>query len=156
MKATIIHGERDIRFEEAPDPVLSAPTDAIVKVVASCICGSDLWPYRGEDKTDEAHTIGHECLGVVEEVGTEVRDFRAGDFVVVPFDHCDNTCAALALSAASTALSTAGPTCWFISSMSAMREARSCSMRLRASSATRLRSVSRFTLATRVAFMFSS
>jgi threonine dehydrogenase-like Zn-dependent dehydrogenase len=94
MRATVIHGERDIRFEEVPDPTISAPTDAIVKVVASCICGSDLWPYRGEDATGEPHTIGHECLGVVEEVGSEVRDVAPGDFVVVPFDHCDNTCAA--------------------------------------------------------------
>jgi threonine dehydrogenase-like Zn-dependent dehydrogenase len=94
MRATVIHGERDIRFEEVPDPQLAAPTDAIVKVIASCICGSDLWPYRGEDATHEPHTIGHECLGVVEEVGSEVRDFRPGDFVVVPFDHSDGTCSA--------------------------------------------------------------
>ncbi|MCW2816512.1 MAG: Alcohol dehydrogenase, zinc-binding domain protein [Nocardioides sp.] len=94
MKATVIHGPRDIRFEEVPDPTIEAPTDAIVKVHASCICGSDLWPYRGDDKTGSAHTIGHECLGVVEEVGADVRHFKAGDFVVVPFDHCDNTCPA--------------------------------------------------------------
>ena len=93
MKATVIHGPRDIRFEEVPDPTIQQPTDAIVKVHASCICGSDLWPYRGDDATESAHTIGHECLGVVEEVGSAVRDFKPGDFVVVPFDHCDNTCA---------------------------------------------------------------
>ncbi len=61
---------------------------------AACICGSDLWPYRGDDETRSPHTIGHECIGVVEEVGAEVRDFAVGDFVVVPFDHCDNTCSA--------------------------------------------------------------
>lgn len=94
MLATVIHGPRDIRFETVPDPTIQAPTDAIVKVHTACICGSDLWPYRGEDQTDEAHTIGHECLGVVEEVGAEVTGFGPGDFVVVPFDHCDNTCAA--------------------------------------------------------------
>ncbi|MEO9323895.1 zinc-dependent alcohol dehydrogenase family protein [Nocardioides sp. C4-1] len=94
MRATVIHGPRDIRFEDAPDPTIEAPTDAIVKVVASCICGSDLWPYRGDDELDGPRTIGHECLGVVEEVGADVRGFAAGDFVVVPFDHCDNTCAA--------------------------------------------------------------
>lgn len=94
MRATVIHGPGDIRFEEVPDPTIEAPTDAIVKVVAGCICGSDLWPYRGEDQVHGPHTIGHECIGVVEEVGADVRDFRPGDFVIVPFDHCDNTCAA--------------------------------------------------------------
>jgi len=92
MMATRIHGPRDIRFEEVPDPTIKAPTDAIIKVHTACICGSDLWPYRGEDETTKAHTIGHEALGVVTEVGSEVRSFGEGDFVVVPFDHCDNTC----------------------------------------------------------------
>lgn len=93
MKATLIHGPRDIRFEDAPDPTLQAPTDAIIKVHTACICGSDLWPYRGDDETPSAHTIGHEAIGVVEEVGADVREFRPGDFVIVPFCHCDNTCA---------------------------------------------------------------
>ena len=92
MKATTIHGTRDIRFGEVPDPTIQAPSDAIIKVVAGCICGSDLWPYRGENDITPGSTIGHECIGVVEEVGSDVRDFKAGDFVVVPFDHCDNTC----------------------------------------------------------------
>jgi threonine dehydrogenase-like Zn-dependent dehydrogenase len=92
MRATTIHGTRDIRFGDVPDPTITAPTDAIVKVVASCVCGSDLWPYRGENPITPGATIGHECVGVVEEVGSDVRDFKAGDFVVVPFDHCDNTC----------------------------------------------------------------
>ncbi|MGA8257669.1 MAG: zinc-binding dehydrogenase [Nocardioides sp.] len=92
MRATTIHGERDIRFEDVPDPIISAPTDAIVKVVAGCVCGSDLWPYRGENPITPGDTIGHECVGVVEEVGADVKEFRPGDFVVVPFDHCDNTC----------------------------------------------------------------
>ena len=92
MRATTIHGPRDIRFTEAPDPTIEAPTDAIVKVVASCVCGSDLWPYRGENPITPGSTIGHECVGVVEEVGAEVRTVKPGDFVVVPFDHCDNTC----------------------------------------------------------------
>ena len=92
MKATVIHGPRDIRVEDVPDPQLTSPTDAIVKVHTACICGSDLWPYRGDDETDEPHTIGHEAIGTVEEVGAEVRDVKVGDFVVVPFDHCDNTC----------------------------------------------------------------
>ena len=92
MRATTIHAAGDIRLTEVPDPVLTAPTDAVVRVVASCICGSDLWNYRGENKIRPGATIGHECLGVVEEVGAEVRDVRPGDFVIVPFCHCDNTC----------------------------------------------------------------
>ncbi|KAB2811399.1 zinc-dependent alcohol dehydrogenase family protein [Pimelobacter simplex] len=93
MRATTIHAARDIRVEEVPDPRLKRPTDAIVKVTAGCICGSDLWPYRGENPIRPGATIGHECIGVVEEVGAEVRDFKAGDYVIVPFCHCDNTCA---------------------------------------------------------------
>ncbi|MBA2952713.1 zinc-binding dehydrogenase [Nocardioides sp. MAH-18] len=92
MRATTIHGTRDIRVSEVADPAISAPTDAIVKIVAGCICGSDLWPYRGENDITPGDTIGHECVGVVEEVGAEVTSFRPGDFVIVPFDHCDNTC----------------------------------------------------------------
>ncbi|HWJ09849.1 MAG TPA: zinc-dependent alcohol dehydrogenase family protein [Nocardioides sp.] len=93
MRATTIHAARDIRVEEVPDPVIKKPTDAIVRVTAGCICGSDLWPYRGENPVRSGSTIGHECIGVVEEVGSEVRDFKAGDYVIVPFCHCDNTCA---------------------------------------------------------------
>lgn len=93
MRATTIHAAGDIRVEEVPDPVIKKPTDAIVKVTAGCICGSDLWPYRGENPIRSGATIGHECIGVVEEVGSEVRDFKAGDHVVVPFCHCDSTCA---------------------------------------------------------------
>lgn len=92
MRATTIHGTRDVRVSDVPDPVIEAPTDAIVKVVAGCICGSDLWPYRGENPITPGDTIGHECVGIVEEVGSAVSSFRPGDFVVVPFDHCDNTC----------------------------------------------------------------
>ncbi|MBO0842740.1 MAG: zinc-dependent alcohol dehydrogenase family protein [Nocardioides sp.] len=95
MRATTIHGVGDIRFTEVPDPVIKKPTDAIIKVTASCICGSDLWSYRGENgPISEPKTIGHECIGLVEEVGADVRDFKVGDFVLVPFDHCDNTCPA--------------------------------------------------------------
>ncbi len=93
MRATTIHAPGDIRFEEVPDPVIEEPTDAIVKVVAGCICGSDLWPYRGHNDIDAGSTIGHECVGVIEEVGSAVTAFRPGDFVIVPFCHCDNTCA---------------------------------------------------------------
>ncbi len=92
MRATTIHGPGDIRLSDVPDPTIDNPTDAIVKVVAGCICGSDLWPYRGANDITPGDTIGHECVGVVEEVGSDVRSFRPGDFVIVPFDHCDNTC----------------------------------------------------------------
>ena len=93
MRATTIHAPGDIRFEEVPDPTIEEPTDAVVRVVAGCICGSDLWPYRGANDVTAGDTIGHECVGVVEEVGSEVRDFAPGDFVIVPFCHSDNTCA---------------------------------------------------------------
>ncbi|WP_372733706.1 zinc-dependent alcohol dehydrogenase family protein [Nocardioides sp.] len=93
MRATTIHDTRDIRVSEVPDPIIEAPTDAIVRVTAACICGSDLWPYRGENEITPGSTIGHECIGVVEEVGSDVNDVAPGDFVIVPFCHCDNTCA---------------------------------------------------------------
>lgn len=92
MRATTIHGPGDIRFEDVPDPTIEEPTDAIVRVTRGCICGSDLWPYRGEDQITPGQTIGHEAIGEVIEVGGEVAQFKPGDFVVVPFDHCDNTC----------------------------------------------------------------
>lgn len=92
MRATTLHAAGDIRLSEVPDPVINEPSDAIVKVVAGCICGSDLWPYRGENPITAGDTIGHECVGVVEEVGRAVTSFRPGDFVVVPFCHADNTC----------------------------------------------------------------
>ena len=77
MLATVIHAPRDIRVEEVPDPVLSTGGDAIVRVVAACVCGSDLWPYRGVTPTDEPHRIGHEFVGIVEEVGDDVRSSRS-------------------------------------------------------------------------------
>ena len=92
MRVTTIHGTRDIRLEDRPAPTIDAPTDAIVKVVASCICGSDLWPYRGENQITAGDPIGHEMVGVIEEVGSAVTSFRPGDFVIVPFCHSDNTC----------------------------------------------------------------
>lgn len=92
MRATTLHAAGDIRLSEVPDPVITAPTDAIVEVVAGCICGSDLWPYRGENPITAGDTIGHECVGVVQEVGPAVTSFKAGDFVIVPFCHADNTC----------------------------------------------------------------
>ncbi|HSP75058.1 MAG TPA: alcohol dehydrogenase catalytic domain-containing protein, partial [Cryobacterium sp.] len=72
MRATVIYGERDIRLEEVPDPILSTGGDAIVRVVAACVCGSDLWPYRGVQPTEEPKRIGHEFVGIVEEIGADV------------------------------------------------------------------------------------
>lgn len=92
MLATVIHAPRDIRVETVPDPVLSTGADAIVKVVAACVCGSDLWPYRGVTPTHEPHRIGHEFIGVVEAIGEEVAVVAVGDFVIAPFYVCDNTC----------------------------------------------------------------
>ena len=93
MRATSLHAPGDVQVAEIPAPVLRAPTDAIVKVVAGAICGSDLWRYRGVNDFTPGLLMGHECIGVVKEVGADVSSFRSGDFVVVPFDHCDNTCA---------------------------------------------------------------
>lgn len=91
----MIHGPFDVRLEEVPDAEIEQPTDAVVRVVASCICGSDLWPYRGENRVNSPRRIGHEFVGVVEDVGAEVTTARPGDFVIAPFlfscgtcDHC--------------------------------------------------------------------
>ena len=92
MRLTTIHGTKDIRLEERPAPTIDVATDAIVRVVAACVCGSDLWPYRGENDITPGDPIGHEMVGVVEEVGSAVTSFQPGDFVIVPFCHCDNTC----------------------------------------------------------------
>lgn len=92
MRATILHAPRDVRVEDVPDPSLAAPTDAIVRVTAACVCGSDLWPYRGINEVHGPTRIGHEFVGIVEEVGTEVRSLRPGDFVIAPFMYSDNTC----------------------------------------------------------------
>ena len=92
MLATVIHAARDIRVEEVPDPVLSTGGDAVVRVVAACVCGSDLWPYRGITPTHAPHRIGHEFVGVVEAIGDDVQRIAVGDFVIAPFYVCDNTC----------------------------------------------------------------
>jgi threonine dehydrogenase-like Zn-dependent dehydrogenase len=92
MRATVIHGPNDIRLDEVADPVLSTGGDAIVRVVAACVCGSDLWPYRGVIPTHKPHRIGHEFVGVVEAVGDQVERITVGDFVIAPFYDCDMTC----------------------------------------------------------------
>lgn len=92
MRATVIHGPHDIRVEEVPDAAVQRPTDAVVRTVLACICGSDLWAYRGVAKRQPGQRIGHEFLGVVEAVGAEVRDVRPGDLVVAPFVWSDGVC----------------------------------------------------------------
>ncbi|MGM1029240.1 MAG: zinc-binding dehydrogenase [Actinomycetota bacterium] len=92
MRATILHAPGDIRVESWADPTLEQPTDAIVRVVAGCVCGSDLWSYRGINEVAEPRTVGHEAIGVVEAVGAGVERVRVGDFVVVPFNHCCGRC----------------------------------------------------------------
>jgi threonine dehydrogenase-like Zn-dependent dehydrogenase len=92
MKAAVIYDAWDVRVEEVPDPAVQRPTDALVQVVASCVCGSDLWRYRGVSKVEEPSRIGHEFVGVVAEVGAEVRTVRPGDFVIAPFAVSDGAC----------------------------------------------------------------
>ncbi|MER9772737.1 zinc-dependent alcohol dehydrogenase family protein [Mesorhizobium sp. M0220] len=92
MLATVLHKPGDIRCEEIADPKIMRPTDAIIKLSASCICGSDLWPYRGLQRVDGPMHMGHEYCGIVVEVGAEVRTVRPGQFVVGSFCLSDNTC----------------------------------------------------------------
>ncbi|MCP2266968.1 zinc-dependent alcohol dehydrogenase family protein [Promicromonospora thailandica] len=93
MRGAIIHGPGDVRFEERADPEVVEPTDAVVRTVATCVCGSDLWRYRGITPVRRPTPIGHEYVGVVEQVGAAVTTVRPGDFVVGGFLHSDNTCA---------------------------------------------------------------
>jgi threonine dehydrogenase-like Zn-dependent dehydrogenase len=92
MKGTVLYGPRDVRFEDRPDPKIIEPTDAIIRMAASCVCGSDLWPYRGTDISDQPMLMGHEYCGIVEEVGREVTNVKPGQFVVGSFFASDNTC----------------------------------------------------------------
>ncbi|WP_369273933.1 alcohol dehydrogenase catalytic domain-containing protein [Streptomyces sp. R11] len=92
MRATLMYGAGDVRVENVPDPEIQNPTDAVVRVTASCICGSDLWPYAQMPATPQGRRMGHEFLGVVEDVGSEVSGFKRGDVVVAPFVWADNTC----------------------------------------------------------------
>ncbi|MEE2037415.1 alcohol dehydrogenase catalytic domain-containing protein [Nocardiopsis sp. CT-R113] len=92
MRATFMYGAGDVRVEEVPDPTIQAPTDAIVRVVRACVCGSDLHPYHGMQASSEGAPMGHEFLGVVEDPGSDVRTVRKGDFVIGTFAFQDNTC----------------------------------------------------------------
>jgi threonine dehydrogenase-like Zn-dependent dehydrogenase len=92
MKATILYGPGDVRVETRDDPTILKPTDAILRLSASCICGSDLWPYRGAQPVERPTAMGHEYVGVVEEVGSAVRHVKKGQFVVGSFATSDDTC----------------------------------------------------------------
>jgi len=87
-----MYGAGDVRVEDVPDAKIIEPTDAVVRVVLSCICGSDLWPYASKPAAERGQPMGHEFLGVIEDLGSEVRGFRRGDLVVTPFVWADNTC----------------------------------------------------------------
>ncbi|MER8073036.1 alcohol dehydrogenase catalytic domain-containing protein [Streptomyces sp. NPDC094034] len=92
MRATLMYAAKDVRGEDVPDPKIQQPTDAVVRIVLSCVCGSDLWPYKSLAPTENPRHTGHEFLGVVEETGSEVRTLEPRDVVVAPFVWADNTC----------------------------------------------------------------
>jgi threonine dehydrogenase-like Zn-dependent dehydrogenase len=92
MLGTVLHGPRDVRCEEVPEPNILHPTDAIIRLSATCICGSDLWPFRGLNEVKSPMKMGHEYCGIVEEVGSAVRSVAPGQFVVGSFCISDNTC----------------------------------------------------------------
>jgi threonine dehydrogenase-like Zn-dependent dehydrogenase len=92
MRGVIMYAPGDVRVEDRDDPVIEQPTDAIIRVAAACICGSDLWPYRGADAVTRPTPMGHEYVGIVEQVGDDVQNVKVGDFVVGSFFASDNTC----------------------------------------------------------------
>jgi len=92
MKASLMFGAGDVRVVEVPDAKITAPTDAVVRVVRACICGSDLHPFHSMPAGAEGRPMGHEAIGVVEEIGSAVSHIAKGDFVIVPFALEDNTC----------------------------------------------------------------
>jgi threonine dehydrogenase-like Zn-dependent dehydrogenase len=92
MQATVLYGERDIRFEDRPDPTIVERSDAVIRLPITCICGSDLWPYRGIQAVTSPAAMGHEYCGFVEEVGSGVTSLKPGQFVIGSFFASDNTC----------------------------------------------------------------
>jgi threonine dehydrogenase-like Zn-dependent dehydrogenase len=92
MRGTVLYGPRDVRFEARADPTIVDPTDAIIRISATCVCGSDLWPYRGISPTTEPTPMGHEYCGIVEDVGRAVTSIKRGQFVIGSFFASDNTC----------------------------------------------------------------
>ena len=92
MRATLLYGAGDVRIENVPDSVIKRPTDALVRVTAACVCGSDLWPYGSHQPESGPARMGHEFIGIVEDTGAEVTTVKPGDLVVAPFAISDNTC----------------------------------------------------------------
>src|SRR3989442_8798720 len=92
MRGAVLYGPRDVRFEERESPRIVEPTDAIIRISLTCVCGSDLWPYRGLEAINGPTPMGHEYCGIVEEVGGAVRSVRPGQFVIGSFATSDNTC----------------------------------------------------------------
>jgi len=92
MKGAVLYGPRDVRFEERDAPTVIKPTDAVIRISATCVCGSDLWPYRGINVVTRPTPMGHEYCGIVEEVGSAVTKVKAGQFVIGSFFASDNTC----------------------------------------------------------------
>ncbi len=92
MRATVMYGAGDVRVEEVADPVIREPADAVVRVLRSCICGSDLWPYRSMPASEHGRRMGHEFLGIIEDTGGDVTGLRRGDLVLAPFVWSDGSC----------------------------------------------------------------
>ncbi len=92
MRATIMYQAGDVRIENIPDATIKQPTDAVIRIVRACICGSDLWPYRLKQADGHGQNMGHEAIGVVEAVGSDVRRIKAGDVVIMPFAYSDGSC----------------------------------------------------------------
>jgi threonine dehydrogenase-like Zn-dependent dehydrogenase len=92
MRAAVMHGAGDVRIEDVPDPSIVDPTDAILRVTRASICGSDLWPYASMQPSETGQSMGHEAIGVVDDVGAEVRTIKRGDLVVMPFASSDGSC----------------------------------------------------------------
>jgi len=92
MKGAVLHGPRDVRYEDRAEPKIVRPTDAIIRMSATCVCGSDLWPYRGFNPAAEPTPMGHEYCGIVEEVGREITSVKPGQFVIGSFFASDNSC----------------------------------------------------------------
>ncbi len=92
MRATVMYSAGDVRIENVPDPKIIEPTDAVIRVTRACVCGSDLWPYQKMEHSETGRVMGHEAIGVVEDVGAEVQTIKRGDFVIMPFAFSDGTC----------------------------------------------------------------
>src|SRR3954454_7164081 len=92
MRATVMFAAGDVRIQDVPDPSIVDPTDAIVRVTSACVCGSDLWPYADMEPSEHGQSMGHEAIGVIEDVGSAVTTLKRGDLVIMPFAYSDGTC----------------------------------------------------------------